>query len=870
MLKPFRLLSIFTIQVADVSPRRALILRQNYCCLYTTMASSESRKRPTDESDPDISGSRSAKRPRVAQTCEWIEQEPAFTNWARGVASPVLWINGSPGSGKTFLAEHIVNVLGADPEQPSTACFYCHAGTAPSSILRSILSQIVSAEKTPAQDRSAVSKILEENTFGQEPVTDDFHVGWDHFSLAAKTISPFNLILDGVDELPDTASVSNEVNLVQRLVQLALADSASLKLCFLSRNQPALHRTLNGFPSIVVTPDKVNDDIRRFALALISEHSNLVPYMDQIADKLVEDADGIFLWVQYSIQALSLEPTEAAILQRLQDLPRFLNDLYADLITKTSDQLIRSDLPIRDTILRWTVTAVRPLQASELGNAISLDTNSFITDVESRAIDLCGPLIKLENGTVRIMHHTFRDFLRSSHPGLEAMSDIDVQSAHKSIARACLTYLSHPAFEDLALGQTQPGEVQATSDYPLLEYASLYWIYHFTEAGTLALELSNRVIEFLESPNAFIWMDRCLPRFLSRCVLPVPPRPQNAARFAFLFNLKAQLLTMFPSPPKDGPSPDRDDIDGRITNLILRGYVEALETDTERYGREGPLTIKRMLDVGEVYGWLPGARQESNLRFTEALDLVQRLGLTSSHEEDISDLVVMSFQAQADALKRGGKYEEAGELLTQLLEILKRQAADQGRDANIMFALDSLGWVCMRLGRLEEAATHLERALDLASIVYGSTSSMTVRSRMTLAEVLQKLGRSEEAEQLCQDLVDQLREHRLNGVHLPRDSVTQLNTLAGVYMAQKNFAGAVDTFEVVVEDRARMFGKDHPMTLWACMQLGLAREAGGEDRDSLTSLFEELVPRQEQVLGSDHPDVRTSKGVLEKLAIPSF
>jgi tetratricopeptide (TPR) repeat protein len=133
-----------------------------------------------------------------------------------------------------------------------------------------------------------------------------------------------------------------------------------------------------------------------------------------------------------------------------------------------------------------------------------------------------------------------------------------------------------------------------------------------------------------------------------------------------------------------------------------------------------------------------------------------------------------------------------------------------------------------------------------------------------LAEVLNKLGRAEEAEVLCTELKAQVQQHRDNGTPLPKDSISQLNTLAAVYVQQKKFEEAIETYGAVVDDRKKIFGDAHPMTLWATMQLAIAKESEGSLEEALR-MFEDLLPKQIKILGEVHPDVKESESRLQGL-----
>ena len=77
-------------------------------------------------------------------------------------------------------------------------------------------------------------------------------------------------------------------------------------------------------------------------------------------------------------------------------------------------------------------------------------------------------------------------------------------------------------------------------------------------------------------------------------------------------------------------------------------------------------------------------------------------------------------------------------------------------------------------------------------------------------------------------------------------------------MQRGKYEDAKKTFNAIVDDRRRLFGEEHGLTLWAEMQLGIAMDKAG-DGEAARETFTNLIPRQEKVLGSDHPDVKDVK-----------
>ncbi len=370
----------------------------------------------------------------------------------------------------------------------------------------------------------------------------------------------------------------------------------------------------------------------------------------------------------------------------------------------------------------------------------------------------------------------------------------------------------------------------------------LYWVHHASQAAS-DTSLHEQIWSFFNKDNAKEWADRLLPLFLHRSVLPVPPRPFNTARFFHLFSLKSQIVNCFDSKQKLEVE--------QISKYLCSTHEEILDSTRARDAPESLLALQRLLDLAEVYSWLPNYQKHVPTLLHEALEISSQFSSTEAQ-----DLAVAAHQALADEYKRNGKYEDAQKLLEKLLHLAHDHIPQN--DPKIMFALDSLGWVCMRCGQLEPAETHLQKALNIAAEYYGSRSPLTLRCRVTLAEVFGKLGRHDEAEAICVLLKEQLQQYYENSVALPKDSIAQINTLAAIYMQQGKYDDAKEAFKVLLDDRRRLFGEQHRLTLWAEMQWGIAMDEAG-DEEAARETFERLITRQEDVLGSDHPDVNEVK-----------
>lgn len=479
-----------------------------------------------------------------------------------------------------------------------------------------------------------------------------------------------------------------------------------------------------------------------------------------------------------------------------------------------------------------------------MANAISVQSNAYIQDLEAEVIETCGSLIKIEKGVLKPVHHSLREYLLREHTSPETTLGVDRESSNLMIAKSLLTYLSHPSNSRI----DEPlNSAHFLRTHPLAEYATLYWVHHVSNACRDS-NLQNLISRFFSSStNCVEWADKLLPHFLPLSSLPIPPRPFNTARFFHLFSLKGQLASYC-------PESESATFAKKVEDLLRLAYEGFLAQAQSKSGPESLEAVQRLRDLAEVYSWLPEYKLQAISQLQAASFIISK-----NTEPSAQEVKITVSQALADEYKRAGKYNDARKLLEGLLSNENLLPKDLRRT----FVLDSLGWVCMRLGELDAAETYLRDAKDLASQIYGNYSPMTLRSKVTLAEVLSKRGRHDEAEALCAELKRQLHQHRHAGVPLAKDSISQLNTLATILMQEEKFEEARDTYQVVVDDRRKMFGHKHGMTLWAEMQLGIATEKAG-DQVSAKTLFDNLLPRQEKALGEDHPDVKEVKRRLEQ------
>lgn len=810
------------------------------------MSTSPSTKR-SHSTDSDASV-RSLKRVHFAQTCEWINREKAWRDWRDGNATaPILWIHGPPGCGKTFLARRIIDELEERRDTPAIITSLSVDPSPATSIVDRILEGLFMHPDLDEDSRKTFQERHASIPYG----LDRLFLQWDYVPTLLEKNLHIAVVIDDLDE---TSKKDQDFNLPAKLRDLAIQYPSQVKLLVFSRTESLVRDYYKDFPNIRVTPEIVDDDLEQFIKSELEQYpTRLAPASRELVEPIKMQSNGNFLWAELCIRDLNERSVEGYV-PTLEDIPPAFDDFYARMLEKMTKELSPDEIDLRNTILKWLITSIRPLTEDELANIFMIETNQLFNNgpLGGKPEHVCGGFIKYHIWSgISPAHYTVKKFLQGSHPSLQQIPDIAAGKAHASLACVCLTYLLHPVF-NRSIDKTQINlREELGGRYSLLEYASLYWVYHVSHAEK-SDELRSLIKSFFTSKNAFNWADTFLAMFLPKSVIQPPPRPADASHFLYLFTLKSQLVNFF-------EGQEKVDFAAQIETFLAEAYQHALKDERDRVPIQNDKVIRRLLDLAEFYGWLP------IWKFNGLPLLEEALKMASDVYDSIEVYEYIDVrQGLADYYKREGRYEEARVLLEELIAKTEGVTELDPTAKRIMFALDSLGWVCMRLNRLDEAAKYLQRALQLAVATFGSTSSSTLRSRITLAEVLNKLGKSEEAEDLCKELKAQLNDYHQNGAALSKDSISQLNTLAAVYMQQKKFDEAIETYSTVVEDRKKVFGDEHRMTIWATMQLGIAKQAIGALQEA-RELFEALLPKQLRALSETHPDVKETEKRLETL-----
>lgn len=197
-------------------------------------------------------------------------------------------------------------------------------------------------------------------------------------------------------------------------------------------------------------------------------------------------------------------------------------------------------------------------------------------------------------------------------------------------------------------------------------------------------------------------------------------------------------------------------------------------------------------------------------------------------------------------LEEGAAAVRAGDL-ARARELFERAAAAEGADdpqAHLRraAALNNLGYVLHRLGRLEEAEAAYREALELRRAVTGEDDPGIARILQNLAEVARSRGQTERAEELHRRALE-LHRRLLGGEH--PDTARTLVGLAALEAEHGDHAAARGHLLQALANLEKSLGPDHPEVVATLSDLAAVAAAAG-DLEEAERRYREALERAEK------------------------
>ncbi|KAF4448569.1 hypothetical protein F53441_8046 [Fusarium austroafricanum] len=346
------------------------------------------------------------KEARTYNTCEWILQDRRFKEWEHCNTSMLLWLQGSPGTGKTFstskVVDHIKNATRNSPNRENQAFFYCNRNEderrKPIAVLRSWIRQLSTVSENTEQIPKQIRRLHHQAIHEASDLT--LEICRRCLLELTDLFSGTTLILDALDECES----DSRGKLIEAIEFLLTHSKNPLRIFISSRPEGDIRERFQSRPYVEIHASNNRGDIARFVKTEIASHRRWntmsPPLQHHISRTLIGHSNGMFQWAGLQVKQLLELLTEAAIMDRLGKLPPDLKTTYDEIYNKINVRN-RHEKVLADRALMIVMCSPTSLNNVELLTAIRLDSdanNLHLSEKidENLLLDLCNNLLVLD------------------------------------------------------------------------------------------------------------------------------------------------------------------------------------------------------------------------------------------------------------------------------------------------------------------------------------------------------------------------------------------------------------------------------------------------------------------------------------------
>jgi hypothetical protein len=413
----------------------------------------------------------------------------------------ILWIKGKPGAGKSTLMKHTLLYCQDTLKDHVIAAYFFNARgnkleKTPLGMLRSLLYQLLD------QDRLLCKHFIP--MFFDKQKKHENAWEWQVGELKSFLLSemkkpqlkPLLLLIDALDECNES-EVREVVLFLELLSVSAISAKNVLNICLSSRHYPNI--SIEKRLELKVDEEGGhNQDI-----VLYVQHKLRIRDKD-IERELLRKAAHVFMWVVLVIEMINQAFDDGevrAMKRKLSEVPSGLDEVFLALLNKDNSNKPRTIL-----MFQWVLFTVRLLKPEELYFAVLAGTemeeleawnpsNDTPEMIERFITSTSKGLIEVRKGdieTVQFIHESVNDFLLRNKR-LQLLDPIleshPICGSHDRLVACCMSYI-----------MIKDAKKKLAFDYPFLEYASTYVLYH-VEKAQVGCILQQALVQRLLQPH---------------------------------------------------------------------------------------------------------------------------------------------------------------------------------------------------------------------------------------------------------------------------------------------------------------------------------------------------------------------------------
>ncbi|OQE91830.1 hypothetical protein PENNAL_c0008G02558 [Penicillium nalgiovense] len=334
---------------------------------------------------------------REPGTGGWLVQDERFHEWMDSPSSSTLWLQGSPGTGKSFLAsavvKHTEDTKGSQME--GFGYFFCNQDEKNRREALPVLRSFTSASKLKC-----------------------CHQLVEAFNLYSTSV----IILDALDEVLD-----DELDILVEALEDAIAESKDrgrVKLFVASRPEKNIGAKYGSSSTVIIQAQDNKKDIEKFVTKEMDKfekrhpNSELAAMKDTVVRVILEKCDNMFLWAA------------------LQGLDGMYDQIYRKIQSR-----FPPEQAIAERTFKWVLCTPYPLTSEEILSAarmaIEKDDIKLTSYVQQESLlSICENLLIVDtDGRWRFFHLSAREHLGTTLGIYQQAHSYCAQVCHLSLMR---------------------------------------------------------------------------------------------------------------------------------------------------------------------------------------------------------------------------------------------------------------------------------------------------------------------------------------------------------------------------------------------------------------------------------------------------
>ncbi|THY50486.1 hypothetical protein D6C99_04777, partial [Aureobasidium pullulans] len=358
-------------------------------------------------------------------TGDWLLQTEEFSYWEKATTSQLLWCHGKPGAGKSVLASHVINHLQKNQTANQTGLCFAYFSFTDPTFHGAVPLTLALLKQLCQQQRSVPDMLSKAKQEAREPASVS---SVETFVEVARSFQQIFVVIDGLDECPEEQRPA----ILDFVTDASGVTSSCTKFFVSSRREGDIHSYFSFLrkPVIELEAGLITPDIIKFVReevvrrrTVFELHIQEETLLEEVIQKLIEDSNGMFLWVRLQLDQLcraSRKGTDYYVKDALSHLPQGLTKIYARIFDGIAAQSL-GDREIAMECFRWVLYAKESIYGDFLLPALALlgSSSATLQELESKKLvpayvsEACGNLLSIDEWSeVKLIHFSVDEFLR--------------------------------------------------------------------------------------------------------------------------------------------------------------------------------------------------------------------------------------------------------------------------------------------------------------------------------------------------------------------------------------------------------------------------------------------------------------------------